>query len=651
MINKLLGGLFAVFLFAGSTPAQTITLTPTSATLKVGETLQIQSAPSTVTPYITWTSSNTVVATVYKGLVTAKAVGTVNILAKYRWSKATTVITVVPVTPPPPPTLTITCHAPITVASPDGFPVVVNFSPAATTTGGLQPVVIDPNPPSGSQFPVGTSTVNVTATSQDGQVKTCSFGVTVTYTAPPPTPSGFAAVIAGIRPRGYGAVPYVLKTPTTGRVNYFVAPTGLDTNNGSSTAPWKTINKAAQTAIAGDVVTIRDGVYTGSVIVNKAGTATAPIVFQAEHRGAVVLTGAAADGSTGYRFSTADMFTGNRLSPYVTVRGLIFRDYAPKVAAAQGTTPTSAIYPGAIHASTGWVIEDCWFDHPGHTGAILWGKGIVVLRSTFNDADWYAMSGWGPTGGATSPDDPAFIGIQINVIDNIWRHNNTAQVVVDPALSGAVHKFLACKNCLIDNNEVADNLGHGLWFDGSNAYYTIKNNYFHGNTETGTHLEISWGGLVENNVYASNGVVKGKAGLQIANTSGVEVKNNLFYFNGTQIELVDWERITGTISWRMHDVNIHHNFFKGAQRVQTGIAMGNINATINFYAGTTPATQNVTADYNTYDRNPLPVISGTLLRPVLGRWRNTVADTIPNMLSLFGWEAHGVVAPIAWPPQ
>jgi len=78
-----------------------------------------------------------------------------------------------------PPAPTITCPANITVASPDGSPVVVTYT--VTTSGGNPPVNLTVTPPSGSSFAVGpATTVQANAQSQDGQTKSCSFTVTVT---------------------------------------------------------------------------------------------------------------------------------------------------------------------------------------------------------------------------------------------------------------------------------------------------------------------------------------------------------------------------------------------------------------------------------------------------------------------------------------
>ena len=60
-----------------------------------------------------------------------------------------------------------------------------------------------------------------------------------------------------------------------GQVNtsYYVATTGSDSNPGTKTAPWRTIQYAANTARAGSTVNVRGGVYEELVNINASGNA------------------------------------------------------------------------------------------------------------------------------------------------------------------------------------------------------------------------------------------------------------------------------------------------------------------------------------------------------------------------------------------
>lgn len=77
-----------------------------------------------------------------------------------------------------------------------------------------------------------------------------------------------------------------------GAAEYFVAADGRDAADGSAAKPWRTIQRAADAARAGDVVTIRGGVYREWVKPVNAGREGAPITYRAAKGEKVVVTGA-----------------------------------------------------------------------------------------------------------------------------------------------------------------------------------------------------------------------------------------------------------------------------------------------------------------------------------------------------------------------
>ena len=60
---------------------------------------------------------------------------------------------------------------------------------------------------------------------------------------------------------------------------FTVSPLGSDTANGSAATPWRTIQHAANQAVAGDTVTIMAGTYAERITFPNAGTVGAPITF------------------------------------------------------------------------------------------------------------------------------------------------------------------------------------------------------------------------------------------------------------------------------------------------------------------------------------------------------------------------------------
>jgi hypothetical protein len=92
-------------------------------------------------------------------------------------------------------------------------------------------------------------------------------GVTVTATSQADTTKSASAAVTISAQNNSGTI-------------YYVAPGGLDTNPGTETLPWKTVQHSANVAEPGDTVYLRAGTYNELVTVNVSGNATAgPITF------------------------------------------------------------------------------------------------------------------------------------------------------------------------------------------------------------------------------------------------------------------------------------------------------------------------------------------------------------------------------------
>jgi hypothetical protein len=79
------------------------------------------------------------------------------------------------------------------------------------------------------------------------------------------------------------------KVDSSGKT-YYVATNGNDANPGSLTHPWKTIQKAAATMMAGYTVIVEAGDYSSQrVLITKSGNSASPITYRAEGR--VVMKG------------------------------------------------------------------------------------------------------------------------------------------------------------------------------------------------------------------------------------------------------------------------------------------------------------------------------------------------------------------------
>src|SRR6185295_5191758 len=56
--------------------------------------------------------------------------------------------------------------------------------------------------------------------------------------------------------------------------SFYVATTGNDSNPGTQSAPWRTVQHAADTARAGSTVNVRGGIYEELVSINTSGNAS-----------------------------------------------------------------------------------------------------------------------------------------------------------------------------------------------------------------------------------------------------------------------------------------------------------------------------------------------------------------------------------------
>ena len=64
-------------------------------------------------------------------------------------------------------------------------------------------------------------------------------------------------------------------------VNYYVSPSGNDSNPGTESQPWRTINRAAAMVEEGDTVYVRGGIYAEEVSFDKSGDPSNLIRFKA----------------------------------------------------------------------------------------------------------------------------------------------------------------------------------------------------------------------------------------------------------------------------------------------------------------------------------------------------------------------------------
>jgi len=116
-------------------------------------------------------------------------------------------------------------------------------------------------------------------------------------TSPTPTPTRTPTVKPTPTPTA-AATPAPTAAPTSSPTpaplsgsTFYVSPSGSDSASGSSSAPWRTIQKAADTLNAGQTAIVAAGNYGERVRITRSGTQASPITLQAANGAVAHLLG------------------------------------------------------------------------------------------------------------------------------------------------------------------------------------------------------------------------------------------------------------------------------------------------------------------------------------------------------------------------
>jgi hypothetical protein len=263
--------------------------------------------------------------------------------------------------------------------------------------------------------------------------------------------------------------------------------------------PGESIQEAAQAAGPGAVIAIGGGRHEAQSVRPLAGQTF------------VGLDGAVMDGAGAeYAFRSG--------APNVSIRGLVIEGYLPDDR------------QGVIHADEGaldWQIEGNEVHHNEEIGLYV-RRGARVVGNSIHHNGRYGISGRG-----------AGLVIDDNTIScNALTHG--------PSDDAGATKFVFTVGLLLERNLVEANFGNGLWVDINNQDAVIRQNQLVDNLLSGVFIEISCGGLVENNVLSGNGYgsrfprgVENSA-IYVANSPGVTVRSNQLVDNAKGIGGIHW---------------------------------------------------------------------------------------------------------------
>jgi len=456
-----------------------VAVTPASASMQVGQTVQFTATLKDANGntlsgrVVTWASSNTGVASVSNGgLATAKAAGTATITATSEGKSGTSTVTVTSV-----PVASVTVN-----------PVSANLQVGQTVQLTATPKDASGNALSGRVVTWASGNSGVASVSGNGLVTAKAAG-SATITATSEGQSGASAI--------------TVTSPTPGSCvsvcHYVDAASGNDANAGTSAAPWRTIQHAADVTNPGDTVIVNDGVYTGGanvVTIGRSGTAAAWLVFRAAHLWGAVIDGQNNSSTTGFEIN------GN----YIRVQGFEVRNTNRYGFDAYGGSESAAgnhdidVLQNHIHD----IGHICTGSVGGIVGVDAYSDNLTIERNVIHDIGRLGPGEQGcvePNGNWQNHDHGVYNGIGDNVVirNNLFynfthgfaiqRYNGNGAVTNGLTIVNNTFAFpnpwrdshiiiaTGVNNLLIANNIFYQPTTAAVWFDtGGLTNVTLSNN-------------------------------------------------------------------------------------------------------------------------------------------------------------------------------
>src|SRR5438270_7958564 len=460
-----------------------VTISPTAATVAAGGT-----QPFTA---MVQNTSNTAVTWQVNGMTGGNAtVGTISSSGLYT----------APGVVPNPATVTVTAvsqadatksaSAQVTITAATTVSVTISPTAATVAVGGTQPFTA-----------MVQNTSNTAVTWQvngmtGGNATVGTISSSGLYTAPGVVPNPATVTVTAVSQADAtkSASAQVTITPATGMA-FYVSTTGSDSNPGTLSSPWRTIQHAANSVQAGDTVYVRGGVYNESANISVSGSLIAgSIRFQSYPGETAIVDGTGLVPPT----SSPQGLINITNQSYISIRGFEIRNYQ---------TSSASATPAGI-----WVSGS--------------GSNIQILNNVIHNIVTTSEASGSAFGiavyGTAAPASLDSVTISGNQVYNL-KTGKSESVNVD----GNVTNFVITNNSIHDNDNIGIDV---IGFEGVSpdpSYDYARNGTVAGNTVYNISAINNPG---EGNQYDANGIY-------VDGGSQVVIERNLIHHVDIGIEM------------------------------------------------------------------------------------------------------------------
>lgn len=331
----------------------------------------------------------------------------------------------------------------------------------------------------------------------------------------------------------HGVYASSLTSPLLAAKIYYISPTGNDSNVGSATAPLKTLQAAANKTVAGDVIVLLAGNYTGAMTLTDVGDKTNPITIRGE--GAVFIDPALTVKNSQWLIFENITFKGgvnqitlqnshylnfrNNVFDYLT-RGIYIQDYSSHI-----LIEKNEFYQTCAKGKTWTQLKDSTCEGGGVYGSSYGGGSYTIRNNWVHDV----------FNGFIFSDDSA--GAWMNA--NVFIYGNLFERVVDDPVEpeGDSYNFHVYNNTMYETHRLISltTQGAGPIFVYNNVQIT-KGNPTNESSRLNSAFKIDLSLGFQNGVWIFNNTIVGETGANFyaydmisrTITSPLTVVNNIY---------------------------------------------------------------------------------------------------------------------------